>query len=281
MKDQNGNMKPTSLLGMGLIILAVLLFLNNVGFRLVGALFSHWPLIMIAAGGYLLVARSEGKIHQYRKAGMLPVMLLVVGLLAASGRYGLFHFHLGAVVGPAILLLIGLYLFNKSHSSDSNTKIDVQLEYEPADNESIEEGTDRDDDIAEAESDGRSQHFKKSEKTTIEDDKIDVFAILGGGNYVTRSNTLLEGNVICVMGGAEIDLRDADMKNASMEIDLIAFMGGAELRVPPHWEVSVKAIPFLGGVSNKSVCLADKMGVPKKHLVITGIACMGGLEVKN
>ncbi len=280
MKDQNGNMKPTSLLGMGLIILAVLLFLNNVGFRLVGALFSHWPLIMIAAGGYLLVARSEGKFHQYRKAGMLPVMLLVVGLLAASGRYGLFHFHLGAVIGPAILLLVGLYLFNKSHGLDAKSKDNVQLEYEPVDDE-LKDSADLAEDAAETEFDECSSHCKRREKTTIEDDKIDVFAILGGGNYVTRSNTLLEGNVICVMGGAEIDLRDADMKNASMEIDLIAFMGGAELRVPPHWQVSVKAIPFLGGVSNKSVCLADKMGVPKKHLVITGIACMGGLEVKN
>ena len=105
--------------------------------------------------------------------------------------------------------------------------------------------------------------------------------MLGGGNFSTRSKRLTNGNIIAILGGAEVDIREADSLKNTLEIDIVAFMGGVEIKVPPHFNVTVKLLPLLGGVTNKTTCLADKMGVPAKHLVLTGMALMGGVEITN
>ena len=117
--------------------------------------------------------------------------------------------------------------------------------------------------------------------THSDDTKIDVFTVLGGGNFSTRSKRLTNGNIIAILGGAEVDIREADSLKNALEIDIVAFMGGVEIKVPPHFNVTVKLLPLLGGVTNKTTCLADKMGVPAKHLVLTGMALMGGVEITN
>jgi hypothetical protein len=78
-----------------------------------------------------------------------------------------------------------------------------------------------------------------------------------------------------------VDIRDADIEGESMEINILALMGGVEIRVPLHWQVSMRAVPFLGGVSNQTTFLADKLQMPKKTLVIRGLALMGGIDVRN
>lgn len=269
MKKQNGNMKPTSFIGFALIVLAVLLFLNNVGFKLAGMLFQHWPAVMVAAGAYMLFSASKSK-DKTNRYGVTPYVLIGVGVVMMFGRYGLFHFSVGAVIGPIILLMIGLHLFKPEHRlCKQKKKLNPENTLEHAASQ------------AAPTNDDEGENTDSKSFSPDDDSKIDIFAILGGGNYSSRSHKLTGGNILCVMGGAEIDLRDADAVGDVVELDVLAFMGGAEIKIPPHWQVTVKAIPLLGGVSNKTTCLAEKMGVPKKHLVITGIACMGGIEVKN
>lgn len=126
----------------------------------------------------------------------------------------------------------------------------------------------------------RPRLFKPQEGIT-HDNEIGVFSILGGGEFNSRSSSLVGGHITCILGGANIDISDADMQGDKMEIEVLSLLGGADIKVPAHWQVNIKAIPLLGGVSNRTTCLAEQMQLPRKTLVLNGYAIMGGIDVKN
>jgi hypothetical protein len=60
-------------------------------------------------------------------------------------------------------------------------------------------------------------------------------------------------------------------------LDTFAFWGGIEIRVPDDWEVISQGSAALGGFVNN----ARSQPGAKRRLVVTGLAIMGGVEVKN
>lgn len=246
-----GNSSPSTLLGLGLIILAVLLFFKNIGFSFFGVFLKNWPVALIIIGGLLLLGPE--KVRQ-RPRTILPYGLIGFGFLFFLAQRGIFNLSFGAIAAPLVLIFVGMHVLKPTRKrcfSISNKDNDIR-KIENAD--------------------------MKNESS---DGEIDIFTVLGGGNYVTRSQNLGDGSIVCVLGGADIDIRDADCRADTIKIDVLAFMGGAEIKIPPHWQVTIDVLPLLGGVSNKTTCLAEKMGVPKKHLMITGLTFMGGLEIRN
>lgn len=259
MKKYAGYIKPRSLIGLGLIVFAILLFLDNIGIRFLHTVLHNWPIAVVIIGVALLLGPHKTAPTSDSNR-LLPYFLIGFGLLFFIAR--LFHFSMGALIVPLVLLFVGFHVLGLDrHSYKNRSKKEpvTQLELKEGEEEKI---------------------FDK--ETVFEGEtKIDVFTILGGGDYSTRSHNLAGGNIIALLGGAKVDIRDADTHKDVIEIDILAFMGGAELLVPPHWQVTVKVLPILGGVSNKTTCLADKMQVRKKHLIVTGIALLGGVEIRN
>jgi hypothetical protein len=80
------------------------------------------------------------------------------------------------------------------------------------------------------------------------------------------------------MGGCEIDLRNASIESGDAIIDVFAFWGGVEIRVPMDWTVIVDATPLLGGFDDKT---RPPETPSKKRLVLKGYAIMGGVEISN
>jgi predicted membrane protein len=120
----------------------------------------------------------------------------------------------------------------------------------------------------------------------LDAEHINLMAILGGGDYNYSSRSLKGGRIFAFMGGAKLNLTEADIIEDSMVIDVFAMMGGVEIRVPVGWQVTMHGIPILGGMDNKtsSKSADDKAAAqptPGKRLIIKGIAIMGGVEVKN
>jgi hypothetical protein len=101
-------------------------------------------------------------------------------------------------------------------------------------------------------------------------------ATLGGTDYLAASDTFGGGQASALMGACEIDLRDARIEGQAV-LDLFAFWGGIEIRVPPDWMVEGRGIAVLGAFEDKSRRPDD--GSPK--LIVTGLVIMGGVEVKN
>lgn len=109
------------------------------------------------------------------------------------------------------------------------------------------------------------------------DSKVSATAILGGVSRKFSSQTFEGGELTSVMGGCEIDLREAVIAGDEAVIDVFVTMGGIELQVPKNWRVVSDLVPIMAGLDDKTTPTPE----PAKRLVIKGILVMGGVEVKN
>jgi predicted membrane protein len=100
---------------------------------------------------------------------------------------------------------------------------------------------------------------------------------MGGINRGTNSQAFQGGTAMAVMGGCEIDLRHASLEGGRAVFDTFAMWGGVEITVPEDWAVESHVVPLLGGFEDKTRQPINA----KQRLVVTGIAIMGGVGVKN
>jgi len=106
---------------------------------------------------------------------------------------------------------------------------------------------------------------------------VDLMAMLGGSKAVSSSEDFRGGQALAVMGGCEVDLRKATIREEEAVVDIFAFWGGVVILVPEEWEVDNRINAFLGGVENKTRPVPGST----QRLVLTGTVLMGGAEVKN
>lgn len=104
------------------------------------------------------------------------------------------------------------------------------------------------------------------------------FAVLGAFERSVNTQDFRGGELTAIMGGCELDLRQADIKGAEAVITMFAFWGGIKIKVPHTWSVSLQGFPILGGFEDKS----RPPSVPgAKLLIVKGTAIMGGIEITN
>jgi hypothetical protein len=103
-------------------------------------------------------------------------------------------------------------------------------------------------------------------------------AVMGGftrkGDWVVPKNF----NAFALMGGGEIDMRDARFEEQSVTLHVVAIMGGFEIIVPDDATVHENGIGIMGGFDHS----ASGGGTPDGPVItINGFALMGGVEVKR
>jgi hypothetical protein len=109
-------------------------------------------------------------------------------------------------------------------------------------------------------------------------DKVTGFAVLGGSSKKSSSQDFKGGDFTAVMGGCEVDLRDAHIADGPAVIDVFAFWGGVDIRVPPDWVVDGQVTAILGGFDNRA---GTGQVDPSQVLVVRGLAMMGGVDVRS
>ena len=98
--------------------------------------------------------------------------------------------------------------------------------------------------------------------------------------FVKRGHRPLDfrgGNVTAVIGGVEIDLRKANLTGTAY-LDVVAFWGGIEIKVPPTWTVDARVVALMGAFENK----LDSPVTPAPdgpRLVLRGHAIMGAVLI--
>jgi hypothetical protein len=103
-------------------------------------------------------------------------------------------------------------------------------------------------------------------------------AILGGfsrkGNWVVPRHF----NAFMMLGGGEIDLREARFEDREVSIHIVAILGGCEVIVPEDATVRVTGVGILGAFEH-----SDSGGGTADGPVITidGLALLGGVDVKR
>jgi len=106
-----------------------------------------------------------------------------------------------------------------------------------------------------------------------------ALAIMGGVARRSSSPAFAGADLTAVMGGCEIDLRQASIPpGGEAVIDVFAFWGGIDIKVPQDWTVITQAMPLMGGIDDKS---RAPQGAATKRLLLRGIVVMGGVTIKN
>ena len=123
----------------------------------------------------------------------------------------------------------------------------------------------------------RGVHGRQERGSTDSTATLSAVAVLGGINRGNNSRAFRGGDLTAVMGGCEIDLRQAAIDGEAV-IDVFAMWGGIEIRVPEDWSVSGRVMPILGGYEDKT---RPPRGATTHRLVVRGFAIMSGIEIKN
>lgn len=105
------------------------------------------------------------------------------------------------------------------------------------------------------------------------------FVAFGGLDRRITSQRFQGGDLGAFCGGWQIDLSKAKLAGKEARLDVFAWWGGGEIRIPEEWNVVVKVLPVLGGTGDKSRHPAP--GTETGTLIVTGTVVMGGVEIKN
>ena len=106
-------------------------------------------------------------------------------------------------------------------------------------------------------------------------DVLDIVSIFGTVKKQVISKNFVGGEVVCIFGGSEVNLTQADSPRP-MIIDIVQIFGGAKLVVPANWEVRSEAVAILGGIEDKRGQTGTS---PTKVLVLKGTTIFGGIEI--
>lgn len=86
-------------------------------------------------------------------------------------------------------------------------------------------------------------------------------------------------HLVALMGGVEIDLREAIIPAEGIRIHAIALMGGIDIRIPPGVRLESDGFAFMGGFEDRQDL--ESSTDPRAPLIkVSGFAMIGGVEVR-
>ncbi len=113
----------------------------------------------------------------------------------------------------------------------------------------------------------------------MDKDMIDELSILGGSKKIFNSQHFRGGKSTSILGGSELDFRDAKLAPGDNVLDMVAIMGGSSFIIPEDWNIKIEVTSILGGFSDERRKLPEnKEG---DTLIIKGFVLMGGGELKS
>ncbi len=105
-----------------------------------------------------------------------------------------------------------------------------------------------------------------------------IVGIMGGAEKKGVWTPARQTFVMALMGGVELDFREARMPPGVTEVIVFAVMGGAEIIVPPGVHVDLNGFALMGGFGQSGY--APPPTDPNAPILrIGGFAMMGGVEV--
>jgi hypothetical protein len=106
------------------------------------------------------------------------------------------------------------------------------------------------------------------------------FAVAILGAFSRKGNWVVPPvmSAVAIMGGGELDLREARFAERVVTIHVTAIMGGIEITVPDDARVEVNGVGIMGGFDHRA---AGEGTTDGPTIIINGLAFWGGVEVKR
>lgn len=119
----------------------------------------------------------------------------------------------------------------------------------------------------------------RSRVGSSDDSYSSMFALFGGVERRNVSSRFAGADLTALFGGAELDLRDAEVGQLPARVNATALFGSVEIIVPREWNVRMDVLPIFGGASD------DRPRREEQHdsvdLEVTGFAAFGGVTVTD
>jgi predicted membrane protein len=243
---------PQAVLGLLIIVMGMLLTADNLGLADTEQfIWRYWPTILIAVG---LAKIFQGRGSSGRVFGGI---LALVGSAMVAERV----FDLPIDVGdwwPMILVFLGIVIISRARGLRGRAA--QALPGQPGEP-----------DLATLGAPAHTAATLSNEATVSE------FAMWAGKQRRLSSTAFRHADLTAIMGGIELDLRQAATANGEAVVDLFVIWGGVEIWVPPDWAVSNQVGLLMGGAEDKSSGTQDA----KHRLIVRGFVLMGGVEIKT
>lgn len=238
--------------GLLFLVVGVVLLLKQTGYPFPSWLFS-WPMILIIFGLFI------GARHRFRDFSWLVMVAIGFVFLSDDIWPGV---HLKQYAIPIIIIMFGvLFIFSPRRMCGGRGRFRKHLQNRPG--------------YPQTEP---SNEFIAQEIDTTQDTALDVVSIFAGVKKRVLSKQFTGGDIVCVFGGAEINLTNADFVSPVV-LDLTMVFGGTKLIIPANWELRSEIAAIFGGVDDKRPQPA--VGVPEKTIILKGTLMFGGVEVNS
>jgi hypothetical protein len=241
---------PRLLLGIFVVLVGVTLMLDQLGMGQVHYYVARfWPTVVIAIGLARILQRH---------GSVLGVILIVGGAWLLLNTLGLVMLEPWQFIWPLVLVAVGARIMTgASWNSRWRRRRHGSISSSPPSDPAIP---------------GSLPSTEPSEHASL-------FSLLSSSRRRWGQATFRTAEATCIMGGCELDLRDALLgSDGTAHIEALILMGGLKILVPPEWTVVNHATAFMGGIDDKT------RGVPSatmQQLIIDGTVIMGGIEISN
>lgn len=111
-------------------------------------------------------------------------------------------------------------------------------------------------------------------------DRDFAMAILGGAKRAGSWSPPRHLFAVGIMGGVELDFREARLGPGVTEVTCFAVMGGIDIVVPPDLPVVASGVGILGGFEHRSQGDRSDLEPSTPLLKVNGVATMGAVEVE-
>ncbi len=231
----------------GIIILAIgaVLLLDRLDYELFPRWVFNFGTLMMSIGLLIGIRKNF--------TGIGWLILMVIGGLILVDHIPDIDFQFRRIMGPVILISIGLLILFRSVFSKSGETGGQWLNF-------------------------NSKKSDGYDSSTTGDENINITSIFGGSKRRIFSKNFGGGQITSIFGGSEIDLTQADI-NGIIRIDMVSIFGGAKLLVPSNWEIKSDITAILGGVEDKRK--DPTLQTPEKKIVLTGVVIFGGVDIKS
>lgn len=205
-----------------------------------------WQMLLIILGLFI------GVRHNFR-GGAWFVLMLVGGVFLLNEYYP--NLVDDRIIWPMALIVLGAFLILKPRRRDWRW----QERREP-------NGTE----LAAAQAEAYP---------ATDDDFLDSTSVFGGTKKMIISKDFKGGDITNILGGAEINLTQADMQGRVV-LDVTQIFGGTKIVVPPHWVVKPEMAAIFGGIDDKRA-LHNTAIDHSKVLILKGTSIFGGIEIRS
>jgi predicted membrane protein len=279
-------MAPRFILGVIIVLVGVSLLLDQLDFEPAGHVMRFWPVILVAVG-FLSLSRG-------RRGSVTGVVLIFLGGWLLLNTLGWLMLSPWEFIVPIAVVAVGARVMMRN--SDSNWRppsggVPPGGPLPPGSPNNFSSGAPgvaptsaapgaglSDGGAPSAGSNFSGNHFS-GPPPADSSQHATIFSVLSSSRRRWGSGVFRSAEATCMMGGGEIDLRDAQLgPDGTAYIDVFVLMGGLNIFVPPGWTVICHVMPIMGGVMDKTRTIPS---ATTQQLILRGTTMMGGVEISN